>query len=186
MLTFAPIDAQRWRLEPAFAEVDVVLNSIWGRRPDEPIYIYRVPDAKAFIGFENPADGEIETSVTEPGRIIFNATASRPLEEGAVIIKRVVASQWEETPDYGRLQTPDPLTFVDRTVEATSAGQAVGGYHLQYIAGWRQVPFGWLVFVATMAAFGWIVFLVYQQFGVTRLAVTRLAETPPRSQGDAC
>lgn len=168
VLTFEPIDHARWRLEPAATIVDPVLNAIWGRRPDETISIYRVPDALPAIRFEPPTDGTVKIVRYQPGEIIFEADASKPLESSDVVVDPMLATGWSED-GFHRLIQDGPLRLVDTHVEADAAGENVGAYWINYRPVGKRIPGLFVVLLLTLLGCLWLAYLY----------ITRPQATPP-------
>ena len=158
VLTFAPIDHERWRVEPAATVVDPVLNAIWGRRPDETLSIYRVPDALPAIRFEPLTDGTINIVRYRPDEIFFEADASKPLANSSVVVDPLLARGWGED-DFDRLASEGPLRLVDTGIEAEFAGENVGAYWINYRPAGHRAPGIFIVMILTFGGCCWLAFL---------------------------
>lgn len=131
VLTFAPVDATRWNLEPVVELPDPVLNAIWGRRPDEAIYIYRVPDAQPVVRFDPIEDGTVEILRNDRSQLYFEANVSRDVSKSKVVIDPLFHQGWSED-DFDRFQPDGPLRLIHKQTESAEPGENVGAYILKY------------------------------------------------------
>jgi len=98
VLSFKPLDEQDWPTTLLWNKPDRFLNQAWGRRPSEPMYLYRLKGTRGRAGFADPKNKNAAVVVTEytADRVTIDADSS---SGGRLILTDLMYPGWKVTVD---------------------------------------------------------------------------------------